>query len=459
MDAKKRRLIKWAIVLVVLIALGVWIASRWKVWFGNPPEEPYVAIQTPGRVMLTFGNEPDERFVSWQYDSVPTQGFVEIVKNGAADTLRKAATAEPFKSRAGKSVFYRVLLDSLERGASYSYRVVNDSLKTGWYSFGVQADSLRNDYSFVFFGDIQDEVGGEAGGIFRSVRAKNSDAAFWLFGGDLIERPMDKFWGEAFSSLDSISQTLPIMAVTGNHEYLKGVERQLEGRFPLVFPYFLNSSYEGNAVYSFAYGEARFFFLDSNRDVWNLVNQREWLENELKSATEKWKIVVLHHPLYSIKGSMNNLTQRYMFNDLVQEYGVDLVLQGHEHGYARMSGKNEETDLKTPVYLISYCSEKQYRLYFKTEVDKYGTNDRFYQRISVSDKSVSVKTFTSNHELYDDFAIEDSCGVHLFRDFGKDIPQKIEVPDWFRKVKKEKRVKEYQKDIDEYLGRNSNLKS
>ncbi|MBO5863468.1 MAG: fibronectin type III domain-containing protein, partial [Paludibacteraceae bacterium] len=97
MDAKKRRLIKWAIVLVVLIALGVWVASRWKVWFGNPPEEPYVAIQTPGRVMLTFGNEPDERFVSWQYDSVPTQGFVEIVKNGAADTLRKAATAELFK--------------------------------------------------------------------------------------------------------------------------------------------------------------------------------------------------------------------------------------------------------------------------------------------------------------------------------------------------------------------------
>jgi hypothetical protein len=147
-----------------------------------------------------------------------------------------------------------------------------------------------------------------------------------------------------------------------------------------------------------------------------------------------------------------------MFNDLVQEYGVDLVLQGHEHGYARMSGKNEDTDLKTPVYLISYCSEKQYRLYFKTEVDKYGTNDRFYQRISVSDKAVSVKTFTSNHELYDDFAIEDSCGVHLFKDFGKDIPQKIEVPEWFRKSKKEKRVKEYQKDIDEYLGRNSNFK-
>lgn len=48
---------------------------------------------------------------------------------------------------------------------------------------------------------------------------------------------------------------------------------------------------------------------------------------------------MLHHPVYSIKGKMNNLPVRWMFDGLFREYGVDLVLQGHEHNYARMTNK------------------------------------------------------------------------------------------------------------------------
>ena len=51
---------------------------------------------------------------------------------------------------------------------------------------------------------------------------------------------------------------------------------------------------------------------------------------------------MLHHPVYSIKGKTNNLAVRWMFDGLFREYGVDLVLQGHEHNYARMTNKNDE---------------------------------------------------------------------------------------------------------------------
>lgn len=61
-----------------------------------------------------------------------------------------------------------------------------------------------------------------------------------------------------------------------------------------------------------------------------LFSQREWLKKTLKASDKKWKIVMFHHPVYSIKGKMNNLPVRWMFDSLLREYGVDLVLQGHE---------------------------------------------------------------------------------------------------------------------------------
>ena len=53
---------------------------------------------------------------------------------------------------------------------------------------------------------------------------------------------------------------------------------------------------------------------------------------------------------------MNNLSQRTMFNPLVEEYGVDLVLQGHEHAYARMTAHGENGEAQAPVYTVSHCS-------------------------------------------------------------------------------------------------------
>ena len=47
------------------------------------------------------------------------------------------------------------------------------------------------------------------------------------------------------------------------------------------------------------------------------------------------------------KGKTNNLAVRWMFDGLFREYGVDLVLQGHEHNYARMTNKNDEGEMTT----------------------------------------------------------------------------------------------------------------
>jgi hypothetical protein len=91
----------------------------------------------------------------------------------------------------------------------------------------------------------------------------------------------------------------------------------------------------GQAYYSFATKNVRFFALDSNK-----VDQKElaWLENALKTAQEDWKICYFHHPLYSDGRTHGpSVDVRVVFEPLFVTYGVNVVLAGHDHIYERLT--------------------------------------------------------------------------------------------------------------------------
>lgn len=157
---------------------------------------------------------------------------------------------------------------------------------------------------------MQDTINGKANQYLKEALQAHPKTEFFVFGGDLTERPMDSYWAETFSGLDSIGQYYPVLNVTGNHEYLKYAIRKLERRFPLVFSYFQDSMVGDNQVYTLRYNDLQLFLLDSNREFFYLWSQKEWLEKELQTSDARWKIVVLHHPLYSVKGKYNNLAQK-----------------------------------------------------------------------------------------------------------------------------------------------------
>lgn len=308
---KKQRIIISVSVLIVLIA-GIWVNSRWHVWFGNPEEPAYLPLKEPGRVLLTFGDKEElSRNISWQYDSVvASSSFVELADTLRKDTVRINAHGEVFQSRSGKAAYYTARLRSLNPATYYSYRVSNDGKFSPWYSFQTYNQATRNDYSFIYVGDVQDTINGKANQYLKEALQAHPKTEFFVFGGDLTERPMDSYWAETFSGLDSIGQHYPILNVTGNHEYLKYVIRKLERRFPLVFSYFQDSMVDNNQVYTLRYNDLQLFLLDSNREFFYLWSQKKWLEKELKASDARWKIVVLHHPLYSAKGKYNNLVQK-----------------------------------------------------------------------------------------------------------------------------------------------------
>lgn len=449
MDRTQRnKLFKIAIPLIVTLVILTVCVKRWHVWFGNPPEPAYVTGNKISRVLLTMGEDENSRYVTWVCDSVSHPSWLDyyVERDSVLHTLE--AKANVFQSRSGKSSFYNALICGVESENVYHYRIRTENDTTSWMTFRKSNDK---NYSFLYFGDVQDELDGGFDSILPSIVAENKEARFLLFGGDLIERPMDQYWNVVFSALDTFAMQYPIVAVPGNHEYLKSMPRKLEERFPLTFFYFQKSYEENgeNALYTFQEGDVRFYLLDSNKDFWKFFAQRKWLKMELSKSTAKWNVVVLHHPLYSVKGKINNLMPRLFFNSLLEEYKVDLVLQGHEHVYARFNvEKNVDGNMTSPLRLVSYSSKKDYSMDFVGDVAKWGTADRYYQKFSIQGDSLVMETYGSENRLYDKIIIEKKNGKRQFKDEGQLIPQRIYVSDWFRQNKSSKKVKKFEENVE-----------
>jgi hypothetical protein len=111
-------------------------------------------------------------------------------------------------------------------------------------------------------------------------------------------------------------------ASLGNHD-------QREQRFYKLF------NMEGRLYYSFKAPkqDVRFIALET---TYLVPEQVTWLENELRSAREDWKIVYFHHPLYSSGGRHgSDIKLRATLEPLFVKYGVSVVFSGHDHIYER----------------------------------------------------------------------------------------------------------------------------
>ena len=110
-------------------------------------------------------------------------------------------------------------------------------------------------------------------------------------------------------------------ASLGNHDHLADT-----GYRPL--------NMNGRRYYTFARRNVRFFALDTNRPD---RAQLDWIERELRTSTDDWKICYFHHPLYS-NGETHgpSLELRVILEPIFVRYGVDAVFSGHDHVYERL---------------------------------------------------------------------------------------------------------------------------
>lgn len=395
---------------VAMIALALWVKSRWHAWFVSLPETEYSIAVRPDRVTLLPGSDFDsERIVTWRVGTDLSHSYALLACNG--DTTKIEAEGAIVNNTGGKDAFYRVVFSDLSDGADYSYQLVTENHNPSpWYSFSMP--NHNGIKKLIYIGDVQDTVGGDTKKLLKEIVAMNNDADLIVFGGDLIEGPVDKFWNYTYDCLDSISQEFPIVSIAGNHEYRKSLVPYLDHRWKYSFGYDDNGAIGVDASYYIDSDNVLLVAMDTQCLMrgYTALNQYLWMRDVVAERGEgKYKILVMHHPPYSVKPKRNNVLEKRIFAPLAEELGFDVVLAGHEHGYGRFIKKNDEE----PLYIVSHCSPKIYPAVEGDSNKKVIYGKRMYQILefdgdSISNFKLRYNAYDAyNHELLDRYISAD----------------------------------------------------
>lgn len=91
------------------------------------------------------------------------------------------------------------------------------------------------------------------------------------------------------------------------------------------------------SYYTFSWGDVAFYCINSLR-FYDQEVQKAWLEDMISKSDKTFQIVYFHHPPYTSGSHVSSKRMRWDFF----EWGVDVVLSGHDHIYSRFEHADEE---------------------------------------------------------------------------------------------------------------------
>lgn len=348
---------------------------------------------------LQFGTRT-EMTVMWETD-VPCTARVEYGTTYPPAQVARVEKPDPMGE---------VKLAGLEPKTKYYYRVVCTDA-AGRTAEGrpltfLTAVDPADAYSFAVIGDTQRNpaVTAKVAKLMWERRPH-----FVLHCGDVVDDGAAKWqWtGDLFKPCHELFGRVAVYPCIGNHEknhahYYK--------YFALPAPEF---------YYSFRYGNAEFFSIDSNklRDLSPAGEQYKWLDKALAASDAKWKFCYHHHPAYSSdsddygntwKGpTAEGDTRVQQLLPLYEKHRVDIVFNGHIHLYERtwpIAGRKVD-----PKYGVVHVTSggggggledfSPTPLFFKKE----GRVDFHFCYLTVHGNALHFKAFDQEGRLFDSF--------------------------------------------------------
>lgn len=261
-------------------------------------------------------------------------------------------------------------------------------------------------FSFIFMGDSQadPEIGDYTawGQMLKKAAAEKSQPVFVLISGDMVNDGDDQSeWNRFLTSGEDVWQNLHLNPAVGNHD-----DTDL---FRKIFNLPENGpeNYK-DFFYSFDYGNAHFTVMDSNAMESAKPVLADWLKKDLSNTDAAYKFVMFHHPVYSAMADPKDTdladTIKDIFVPVMEEGGVDFVLNGHQHVYMRTFPiYNGSVDDKGIVYLMGNSAGKFY------EPGKYDYaasiigNQPVYTVFTVTAEGIKLETKNSSGDVLDTY--------------------------------------------------------
>ena len=412
--------------------------SKW----GDAPSAEFA----PQRVILGWTGDPAHtQAVTWRTAKLAETPQVQFAPSSANPEFVAGAITAQAKSASldignGQTVAtYRANLQGLKPDTRYLYRVGDGKNWGEWNGFHTASDQPKK-FRFLYVGDAQNDIKSRWSRLIRAAYTKAPKAAFIIHAGDLVASGYrDDLWGEWYDSMGFIAATIPSLPVPGNHETEKPAGAPKSLALPPIwgqqFTYPLDGpSVPGGESYYLDYQGARFISLNVNmmeneKDFEavrpTVEKQVAWLEETLKDNPNRWTVVFQHQGMYSMAHGRNYVKMREMLLPLYDKYGVDLVLQGHDHLYARSKklagGKAVAADASGTVYMISVSGPKMYEVdqTFEPLMAKVITNTQMFQTVDVDPEKMVLHAYSSEGEELDGFQLQKKDGHSVYSELTK----------------------------------------
>jgi len=380
----------------------------------------YGPTAVPDRIVLTWTGDPaTSQAVTWRTDKDAARAVAEITlaEDGpkfVAKAKQVAAMSQELDAELGSALYHTANFTGLQPKTKYVYRVGDGAHWSEWSHFTTAAREPEP-FTFIYFGDAQNDIKSMWSRVVREAYADVPRAAFLLHAGDLVNNAnSDAEWGEWFYAASHIHRTISCIATPGNHEYSDGALSK-HWRPTFAFPKNGPKGLE-ETVYTIDYQNIRIISLNSMRQV---EEQKRWLTDALSDNKNQWTIITFHFPIFSASADRDNPDMRNLWQPVFDRFKVDLVLQGHDHTYARSglqthenvaTGVTAQSPAAGTVYVVSVSGPKMYALKPLPDMKRVAANTQLYQIITIDGNELHYQARTATGKPYDGFTLRKRKG-------------------------------------------------
>lgn len=401
------------------------------------------------RIILTPGKTAKDLGFAW-YSLEKGEPAVKIgKKEDLSDAQEFKGTATEINRSNQKNTYKasnKVTVEGLfEENTTYYYSYTDDVKNPNWSEVQSYTTKKTTNFQTILVGDPQIGASGSQGQgtaddiniavdtfnwnkTLEQAKITAPNASFILSAGDQIDYAgTDSSDGKnvreseyAGFTYPALLRMLPLATTIGNHES-KGTDYKYHYNNPNSEDG-LGSTNSGSDYY-FSYGNVLFISLNSNNR--NTVEHRELLKKAVESNPDaKWKVVMFHHDIYG-SGQPHSDTDganlRALFAPLMDEFGIDMCLTGHDHSYARSYLMADGTAIQYDdsvainpegtLYIAagSASGSKFYKLATTKQyyiAERSNTQIPTFSTIDFSDESIVIKTYDYNGNKYaDDYTL------------------------------------------------------
>ena len=252
----------------------------------------------------------------------------------------------------------------------------------------------RDTLSFLLLGDIHNSLTNDQ---LAALSERHSDIQFYAQLGDWMERPYMYYEQMMYQSLlGTRFDTLPIVAIPGNHEYLKGVVKTLPEHWKTLFPNPQNgpARFLGTSYYvDFPCMRLIAVNTDGLQRMSDYTQVAFWVKKCLLDACDRFTIVMMHHPIYSPAEGRSNPLMWLAFHSAMRE--ADVVFSGHDHNYARRTEHYKARFWKKEqptLFIGTNASNKKYPVKENRKYEASFSGAPVYEYISVTPDTLYIYT-------------------------------------------------------------------